>query len=76
MINDDIVINWNEYVDKIYLITWTGNKNRNKLWDELKRVDIDINDHDLFLNFENISTPMYKESTNIFNVKIVNYIEI
>jgi len=71
--NDEVKIDWKKYVDKIYCITWTGShKTREKLWSELKRVDIDINDHELFLNFENITTPLHKElcDNNFFSILI------
>lgn len=58
---NDIKIDWKKYVDKIYCLTLAG-KNKNKLYSELKRVD--ILDSGIYYETEFIKSPIYEKLCN------------
>lgn len=57
----DIKIDWKKYVDKIYCIRYIGESEyrKQKYEEEIKRVD--IYDSELYYEFVNINSPIYKD---------------
>lgn len=67
------MINWKKYVDQIYCINYVTypKKNLDRLYMELKRVD--ILDSDIYYEYENINTPIYEKIYKNFNYNEYKY---